>query len=458
MDWQEPDVHLAAGGTGATGRQYLDFLGELDARDFLHRFTGDQSNITVFRMILAHNGQVDIWRADDGQVLELMADELARQRMTIRTTAEPEIPYRRSDNPITTAPKSPKKKRTEVVPQAPKTPKPPAPVAPTKKERLAARKQLISDGRRQAGADKRVIAAANRFEQNVENVEYAKLSQDVYHYTTGEKNPPEGWTRLSSSPEELKKLGLSPKDLNPGGASPFRAELYKTDPRIFGEPPRYVLAAKGTTPTSIRDWATNLAQGTGLPSSYYNRMIDISRTLQKATGGTAMITGHSLGGGLASAGSMVTGMKAVTFNAAGLHPNTLLEMPSAALAGAVEPSSFLAGLGITTATSFVMKELGVGVYSNWDKAAKLIKAYKVDGDILTYVQEQVPLLNHAMPDALGKTHKLEAVKAAADKFEKLPGGPTVEKHGMPVVIDAMEKQKAEDEAILKNALSGVAKR
>ena len=36
-------------------------------------------------------------------------------------------------------------------------------------------------------------------------------------------------------------------------------------------------------------------------------------------GDNVTLAGHSLGGGLASAGSFATGLRAITFNAAGLH-------------------------------------------------------------------------------------------------------------------------------------------
>jgi len=40
------------------------------------------------------------------------------------------------------------------------------------------------------------------------------------------------------------------------------------------------------------------------------------------------VTGHSLGGGLASAATMAGGLQAETFNAAGLHQNTIGRIPN----------------------------------------------------------------------------------------------------------------------------------
>ncbi len=86
----------------------------------------------------------------------------------------------------------------------------------------------------------------------------------------------------------------------------------------------------------------------------------------------AYIAGHSLGGGLASAASIVSGFHAYTFNAAGLHPDTVGGM-------------------------------------NLANAASLIDAYKVDYDILTWVQESTVAVMFLyglvdIPNAIGTSH------------------------------------------------------
>ncbi|WP_313459398.1 XVIPCD domain-containing protein [Stenotrophomonas sp.] len=48
----------------------------------------------------------------------------------------------------------------------------------------------------------------------------------------------------------------------------------------------------------------------------------LAARLDRVTAGNFEIAGHSLGGGMASAASAVTGARATTFNAAGLHPDT----------------------------------------------------------------------------------------------------------------------------------------
>jgi Lipase (class 3) len=51
--------------------------------------------------------------------------------------------------------------------------------------------------------------------------------------------------------------------------------------------------------------------------------MDLARNIKNTVKGQFMITGHSLGGGLASAAALVTKTNAVVFNPAGLHPETV---------------------------------------------------------------------------------------------------------------------------------------
>lgn len=79
-----------------------------------------------------------------------------------------------------------------------------------------------------------------------------------------------------------------------------------------------VLAYAGTDFTSWADWKANILQGMGLESAQYTNAIELARSY-----GSITFTGHSLGGGLASAAAIYTGGTASVFNAAGLHDNTI---------------------------------------------------------------------------------------------------------------------------------------
>ena len=60
-------------------------------------------------------------------------------------------------------------------------------------------------------------------------------------------------------------------------------------------------------------------------SGQYSKAMENLETLQELIGSSELtLTGHSLGGGLAALGSMKTGLKALTFNAAGVSQATKL--------------------------------------------------------------------------------------------------------------------------------------
>ncbi|MEQ9410315.1 MAG: Calx-beta domain-containing protein [Fuerstiella sp.] len=85
-----------------------------------------------------------------------------------------------------------------------------------------------------------------------------------------------------------------------------------------------VLAYRGTNFTELIDWMQNIAQGLNGYSPQYQIALRISYAMAQASTYTPWnprleITGHSLGGGLASAGAIAAGVHATTFNAAGLY-------------------------------------------------------------------------------------------------------------------------------------------
>ena len=182
---------------------------------------------------------------------------------------------------------------------------------------------------------------ADQLSVNYHGLQMAGLAKDVYRSAAGEGTPPPGWTRASEHPERLQALapGLSREQINemlrPEGSG-FRAEIYLPDPAILGPDARPVFAVKGSTgpivdpaapggrrESGAEDYlANNIPQGLGQRADYYDRAMDAARLLQSQPGLNFEITGHSLGGGIASAAGAVTGVQTTTFNAAGLHPNT----------------------------------------------------------------------------------------------------------------------------------------
>lgn len=177
---------------------------------------------------------------------------------------------------------------------------------------------------------------ARQLAQMDEAAKYAPLSQDVYAINDDNLNdppPPAGWTRKGQDHDKMRELlqrdmtdGQIDNMFAPKGST-YRAMLYENT-----ETGELALSYRGTQ--TGKDWLENGRQGLGLQSDHYRRAMDLGEQIDLAAemnGQDLSITGHSLGGGMASAASVVTGRKAVTFNAAGVHPDTV---PDYDLAGA----------------------------------------------------------------------------------------------------------------------------
>jgi Domain of unknown function (DUF4150) len=307
----------------------------------------------------------------------------------------------------------------------------------TKKERWEERKRLIEQGKR--SADPKVRAAAERLERNNTGVEKAKLAQDIYNPQNG---PPEGWKNISNDPEALAKYNLKPSDLQIEGTPSFRAGVYEPDPAVFGSDMKPSVVFQGTNPSSMTDWKNNFAQGLNMNSPYYNQAVHIGNNVSSSGAGVDMV-GHSLGGGMASAASRASGTPGWTFNSAGLNPATVPRY------------------GGTTHTP----------------ATENINAYQVAGEVLTGLQQQGwkgtlatagagaaiggmfgGFVGAGIGAALGGLAKLGISAAMPDalgnKFPLDGHGNPVSRHGMDQVIDGIEKQKDEDQAIINGAGGG----
>lgn len=92
---------------------------------------------------------------------------------------------------------------------------------------------------------------------------------------------------------------------------------------VFSNGTDNVLVYAGTSPSSWANWKANFLQAFGFKSAQYEAGIDLAVQLSAQYDGNLRYVGHSLGGGIASAAAIVTGGSATTFNAAGVHDNTL---------------------------------------------------------------------------------------------------------------------------------------
>ena len=137
----------------------------------------------------------------------------------------------------------------------------------------------------------------------------------------------DGYEKLDA--KEMKKLGVNTTELNDTKTG-FKADIYKDK---NGD---YVLVYRGTYSDPnhpendlIHDWSKewtddNMKQGLGMGSEQYKKSIKLAEKVNsnKPKGKQLTITGHSLGGGLATAAGAATGSKTYAFCPAGVHPNT----------------------------------------------------------------------------------------------------------------------------------------
>lgn len=274
---------------------------------------------------------------------------------------------------------------------------------------------------------------AQRLRGNMDEVENMRCAKHVY--LANDKNapaelrdnPPPGFTVATA--EQLKDMQLTQEMLTPVG-SQFRAAVYIKDPAVWGAnpDPASIIAFRGSTPEK-EDWDNNFAQGVDREAPYYERAVRIGNKLAES-GARIRIVGHSLGGGLASAAQGGSGLDASTYNAAGLHPNT------------------------------------VARYSkdrdHMQAEARKIVAIRIKGEILTKTQESLwgsKGLSKVSHSAVGKKQDLEPAhdKKYFDEYDKIKGNKDDSYdgylHGMDQVIAATEKSKEDDENSLKECLA-----
>lgn len=173
------------------------------------------------------------------------------------------------------------------------------------------------------------------------DVTLSQLATAVYGTRGG---PPMGWNRVTNeelaarlgtpgqpaSDQEvqswrLKHLGFN--DCVQTNDQEFRADIY-TDGNG-----NYVLSYRGTAEDGP-DWDNNFRQGLGYETRDGDKFsgtaartaVAFAEVFGNGEGGgpgsNLAITGHSQGGGLATVGSIMSGVPAVTFDASGIHPNT----------------------------------------------------------------------------------------------------------------------------------------
>ncbi|CTP93216.1 Phospholipase A1 [Xanthomonas translucens pv. poae] len=234
------------------------------------------------------------------------------------------------------------------------------------------------------------------------------LLQDLY-VTAGQRRAggaesvaplPGGWTRLDDG--AVQRAGIDPGMLH-DAKSGFDAAFYRNAQG------NVVLAFCGTD--EGKDWKHNIGQGLGFADAQYASAIQLGSQVRQAFGQELMISGHSLGGGLAAASAMVNDVPAVTYNAAGVNDRTLER----------------AGLDASAAKAYA--------------ADGLIRGYHVKNELLTHLQEDSIPLKWALPDAAGHQIPLPDPDPLSFGQRLLPGmmlKHRLDLHGIDSVIKAQD--------------------
>jgi hypothetical protein len=153
-----------------------------------------------------------------------------------------------------------------------------------------------------------IVTAINGKKVTHDDLALAKISSAVY-----DKNiiVIAGYRRLDAA--DLAKFDLKETDLYKPTTG-FKAALYEKN----GE---YILAFAGTDGLKAgNDWKSNFKNEVGRLSDQHKQALDLTEKLATHDGITKLrVTGHSLGGGLASLAGAVHGVNATTFNAAGIR-------------------------------------------------------------------------------------------------------------------------------------------
>jgi hypothetical protein len=223
----------------------------------------------------------------------------------------------------------------------------------------------------------------------------ALLAQDVYNDVA---QPPEGYRVANAA--DLQALNLSPSLL---GQGEFRARVYASGE---GASTEYTVAFRGSQSPS--DWVNNVQQGLGFDSAHYRAALAIAeRVARSDAAGQVRFTGHSLGGGLASAAAIAAGRPADTFNAAGLHADTIAEARA-----------------IQAATGAP----GSAQVDSWQVQNEILSLLQDGGDRLVS-----PLLD--LPEAYGRRNVLDAVAPEGTSF--IGRFSPVSRHGMDWVLSSL---------------------
>ncbi|WP_153021665.1 MULTISPECIES: calcium-binding protein [unclassified Rhodanobacter] len=232
------------------------------------------------------------------------------------------------------------------------------------------------------------------------NLEYAQLATHVYARSDENRTPlTDGWTQISRQEDDTWG---------------FSAGAYQRGNEI-------VISFAGTNETM--DWASNVPAGIGLGAFQVTEALDfVLGIMAQNPGATFSLTGHSLGGGLASVMAVFLDLQATVFDPAPFE----LSARNDVLLGALQTYLLTSGYNNAAFDAYT-SSLG----ALFSQREPNVVSYSTDGEVLEYLRLTLPTIQGtAYEYAVGTPSALEAI----------PGSMAISLHSMDLLSSVMRSQ------------------
>lgn len=310
---------------------------------------------------------------------------------------------------------------------------------------LIRRAQNTAAGESDPQKRQQVLAACDRLSRDMDRVEDARLAQHTY--IANEESPdqpdflqsmrdqaPPGFKKASLD-DVAEDFGVSPdrlKDIVDSKDNPTqKIMIYERDVEALGPGPKYTVAFRGST-MDRRDWNNNGRNEAGFESPHQKNAARLGELLEegaasqgKPIDSMVSATGHSKGGSEAQAFAAASGASARIFNPAGFDPSQYQATRD------VRPEDMR-----VDRTSVINRNAQGGVNESGT-------------DPLYYAQhEGVGRFVMKKPVTTGPARELTPIDPNLSVPSEMQSD--TEPHSMVQVIEALERDKKSDEAMLSD--------
>ncbi|MDR2643369.1 MAG: DUF2974 domain-containing protein [Planctomycetaceae bacterium] len=121
----------------------------------------------------------------------------------------------------------------------------------------------------------------------------------------------------AASPDQIRRI-FGTTQISQHDSNEFQTQLYHDQ-----HSDKFILGFRGTVPLNINDWQTNFNQFFGKKAEQYSRGIELVNNIREDYIDRIIVTGHSLGGGIATVAAIARQLQCFVFNPPAIHTNTL---------------------------------------------------------------------------------------------------------------------------------------